>query len=252
MMTYCSKYALLTPRNGRRKFRSPVQIPSMVLQCTSRTPSPSSSRANSPRLWFTVACPRPRRPSGVYPFQSSVYTIAPGSVAGRTVASTSSADPHRCPTRNHTRPLRRPTIPGTGGRSVSQVPWPLAWFARRRGGSSGSVCGTPFFPQRPDTRLETRRKSRFRKLLTGLHLRKTCRRKPFPGNSLQHLQKNLGILAVCRAVVFFDPETPTPAAPPQPGFLLSHRVSDLTSFCPMLWFLVFPCPRPLHPSPRSG
>ena len=30
---------------------------------------------------------------------------------------------------------------------MSQVPWPLAWFARRRGGSSGSVCGTPFFPR---------------------------------------------------------------------------------------------------------
>src|SRR5512135_253919 len=27
--------------------------------------------------------------------------------------------------------------------------------------------------------IPTRRKSRFRKLLTGLHLRKTCRRKPF-------------------------------------------------------------------------
>ena len=43
--------------------------------------------------------------------------------------------------------------------------------------------------QRPDTRLETRRKSRCCKLLTGLHLRQICRRKPFPGNNLQHLQK---------------------------------------------------------------
>src|SRR3954469_5642093 len=147
MITYCSKYTLFTPRNGRRKFRSPVQVPSSVLQWTSRTPSPSSSRANSPRLWFTVACPRSRPPSGLYPFHSSVYTIAPGLVAGRTVASTSSAEVLRCPTRNHTRPLARPTTPGTGGRSVFQVPWPLAWFARRRGGSSGSVCGTPSFPR---------------------------------------------------------------------------------------------------------
>src|SRR5262249_46413971 len=147
MMTYCSKYTLFTPRNGRRKFRSPVQIPSRVLQCTSQTPSPSSSRANSPRLWLTVACPRSRRPSGLYPFQSSVYTIAPGRVAGRTVASISSAELLRWPTRNHTRRLARPTTPGTAGRSVSQVPWPLAWLARRRGGSSGSVCGTPFFPR---------------------------------------------------------------------------------------------------------
>src|SRR5947209_5493042 len=147
MMAYCSKYTLFTPRNGRRKFRSPVQIPSSVLQCTSRTPSPSSSRANSPRLWLTVACPRPLRPSGLYPFQSSVYTIAPGSVAGRTVALTSSAEVLRRPTRNHTRPRARPATPGTGGRSVSQVPWPFAWFPRRRGGSSGSVCGPPFFPR---------------------------------------------------------------------------------------------------------
>ena len=43
--------------------------------------------------------------------------------------------------------------------------------------------------QRPDTGLETRRKSRCRMLLTGLHLRKICQRKSFPGNNLQHLQK---------------------------------------------------------------
>ena len=92
-MTYCYKYALLTSGNGRRKFRSLVQIPSRVLQCTSRTPSPSSSRANSPRLWLTVACPRPQRANGLYPFHSSVYTIAPGSVAGRTVASINSSAP---------------------------------------------------------------------------------------------------------------------------------------------------------------
>lgn len=30
---------------------------------------------------------------------------------------------------------------------MSQVPWPRALFARRRGGSSGSRCGTPFFPR---------------------------------------------------------------------------------------------------------
>src|SRR3954462_6923262 len=40
--TYCDSHHLLTPRNGRRKFLSPVQIPSMVLQCTSRTPSRAS------------------------------------------------------------------------------------------------------------------------------------------------------------------------------------------------------------------
>src|SRR5262245_24581149 len=147
MMTYCSRYALFTPRNGRRKFRSPVQTPSSVFTCTSRMPSPSSSRAYSPAWWLTVTCPRPCRGSGLYPTHSSVFTTAPGFVAGSTVAPTSSADPHRCPTRNHTRPVSRPYTPGTGGRSVSQVPWPRRLLARRRGGSAGSVCGTPFFPR---------------------------------------------------------------------------------------------------------
>ena len=43
--TYCDRHHLLTPRNGRRKFLSPVHVPSIVLQCTSRTPSPSASIA---------------------------------------------------------------------------------------------------------------------------------------------------------------------------------------------------------------
>ena len=53
--------------------------------------------------------------------------------------------------------------------------------------------------QRPDTGLETRRKSRCRMLLTGLHLRKICQRKSFPGTTSAS-SKNLGILAVYRAV----------------------------------------------------
>src|SRR5262249_523601 len=32
---YCARYHLLTPRKGARKIRTPVQIPSMVLQCAS-------------------------------------------------------------------------------------------------------------------------------------------------------------------------------------------------------------------------
>jgi len=72
MMTYCSKYTLLIPRNGRRKFRSPVQIPSIVLQCTSRTPSPSSSRAKFAPVGLTWRAPARGRASGLYPFQSSV------------------------------------------------------------------------------------------------------------------------------------------------------------------------------------
>src|SRR5215203_4390381 len=120
--TYCCKYFLLTPRNGRRKFLSPVHSPSSVLSCTSRTPSPSSSRAHSPTLWHTVTWPRPSAGSPLYPPHSSVLTVAPGFVASS-------------------------TTPQTGGRSLSQVPCPRTWLARRRGGSSGSGCGTPFFPR---------------------------------------------------------------------------------------------------------
>ena len=36
-------------------------------------------------------------------------------------------------------------MPHTGGRSVSQVPCPRCLLARRRGGSSGSECRSPFF-----------------------------------------------------------------------------------------------------------
>src|SRR3954469_10592952 len=140
-------YILLTPRNGRKKFRSPVHSPSRVLQCTSRTPPPSSSRAHSPAPWLTVAWPRPAASSGLYPFHSSVYTIAPDCVCGTTVWSTSSAAPLRPPPRRESRRPARPTTPQTGGRSVAQVPCPTALLARRRGGSSGSICGTPFFPR---------------------------------------------------------------------------------------------------------
>ena len=51
---------MLTPRNGRRKFRTPVHSPSSVLQCTSRTPSPSSvqsPRALGPRVVDRVMDP---------------------------------------------------------------------------------------------------------------------------------------------------------------------------------------------------
>jgi hypothetical protein len=50
-------------------------------------------------------------------------------------------------TSNRTSPDSRPTTPTIGGRSVSKVPWPLRLLARRRGGSSGSSCGIPFFPR---------------------------------------------------------------------------------------------------------
>jgi hypothetical protein len=37
--------------------------------------------------------------------------------------------------------------PAIGGRSVANVPWPRRRLPRRRGGSAGSTCGTPFFPR---------------------------------------------------------------------------------------------------------
>src|SRR5258707_7236752 len=78
--TYCDSNHLLTPRNGRRNVLTPVHVPSIVLQCTSRSPSPSASIAQvllGP-VWFTVTCTRPCRPSTrLYPTHSSVFTTVP-------------------------------------------------------------------------------------------------------------------------------------------------------------------------------
>src|SRR5260221_5689718 len=49
--------------------------------------------------------------------------------------------------RKRTLPLSRPTVPTIGGRSLSYVPCPRCLLARRRGGSAGSRCGSPFFPR---------------------------------------------------------------------------------------------------------
>src|SRR5436305_801519 len=144
--TYWYRYFLCTPRKGRRKFRRPVHSPSSVLQCTSRTPSPSSSRAHSPSAWHTVERGRciAGRPS--YAVHSSVLTCVVGSVARLTTRS--SVGPSEFPTTvSLTRPLSRPTTPQIGGRSLAYVPWPRRLFARRRGGSPGSRCGSPFFPR---------------------------------------------------------------------------------------------------------
>ena len=146
MATYWYRYFLFTPRNIRRKFRSPVHSPSSVFTWTSRTPSPSSSRAHSPAAWQTTFRAQPVSAIRSYPRQSSVLTTAGGSAAPRTTPL--SVSPSECSvTVSRTAPLWRPTTPQIGGRSLSQVPWPGARFPRRRGGSSGSRCGTPFFPR---------------------------------------------------------------------------------------------------------
>src|SRR5262249_2369855 len=89
---------------------------------------------------------RPVRATQAYPLHSSVYSTTSGRVAWPTnhckvAASTVSA------THNWISPVSRPTTPSTGGRSVSQVPWPRTLLARRRGGSSGWPCFLPFFPR---------------------------------------------------------------------------------------------------------
>src|SRR5262245_30712315 len=144
--TYWYRYFLFTPRNVRRKFRSPAHSPSIVFTWTSRTPSPSSSRAHSPAAWQTTARSHPVSATRSYPRQSSVLTTAGGSPASRTTRF-SVALSECSSTESRTAPLSRPTTPQTGGRSLSQVPGPGARFPRRRGGSSGSGCGIPFFPR---------------------------------------------------------------------------------------------------------
>src|SRR3954454_9014969 len=146
MATYGYRYFLLTPRNVLRKFRSPVHSPSSVLPWTSRTPSPSSSRAHSRSAWHTVDRDRLIPGPPFYPCPSSVLTATIGQVARLTTRCNVSPSDHSV-TVSRSVPLSRPTTPHTGGRSSSQVPWPRALFARRRGGSSGSRCGTPFFPR---------------------------------------------------------------------------------------------------------
>src|SRR5689334_6738234 len=53
---YSGSFFCEMPRCGRSQERSSDQKPSMVLTCTSQKPSPSSSRAYSPRAWQTVLC----------------------------------------------------------------------------------------------------------------------------------------------------------------------------------------------------
>jgi hypothetical protein len=73
-------------------------------------------------------------------------TVTIGQLARRTTVSNVSPS-DRSVTVKRIAPLSRPTTPQTGGRSFSQVPCPGRALARRRGGSSGSTCGTPFFPR---------------------------------------------------------------------------------------------------------
>src|ERR671932_1247026 len=147
MATYWLRNHLLTPRNGRRKLRSPVQIPSNVLAWTSRSPSPFASRAHSrsPGVWQTVAWALPVAPRWAYACHSSVLTVASDRVCASTKGCkvARSLWAHTC---KRIWPLSRPTTPAIGTRSVSQLPCPRVLFARRRGGSAGSGYLRPFSP----------------------------------------------------------------------------------------------------------
>src|SRR5262249_39350924 len=141
-------------RNGRRKFRSPVHSPSWVLLWTSRTPSPSSSRAHSPAPWQTEDRGCPVSASRSYPRQSSVCTRPGGSLASRTTRLSVPESACRS-TDIRSRPLSRPTTPQTGGRSLSQLPWPRALFAVFVLRTALSVIrpdAPPRRPPRPDVR----------------------------------------------------------------------------------------------------
>src|SRR4051812_23065486 len=148
MATYCARYFLATPRKRRSRFRSPVQMPSIVLQCASRTPSPSSSRAYSGfgRACLTFTRVRPADGSRSYATHSSVWTVHPSAV-NPTTSGCSVARSCRRVTASRTFPVSRPTTPSTGGRSSSHVPCPRTGLARRRGGSAGEACRSPFFPR---------------------------------------------------------------------------------------------------------
>src|SRR3954466_341727 len=63
------------------------------------------------------------------------------------MTSSNSSPLARPRTSERSSPDSRPTTPAIGGLSVANVPWPRRRFARRRGGSSGSGCGIPFFPR---------------------------------------------------------------------------------------------------------
>src|SRR6476619_5821140 len=53
---YSGSFSCEIPRCGQSQERSRDHVPSMVLTWISQKPSPSSSRAYSPRAWQTVAC----------------------------------------------------------------------------------------------------------------------------------------------------------------------------------------------------
>ena len=129
---------LLTPRNGRRQFRTPVQIPSSVLVWTSRMPSPASSRAHSrwPGGWQTGAGDGPGAGNGSY------ARPAPGlPVASARVWASPQGGTGACTALAHLEANLAAYPPHhAGNRHPSCLPGavPRVLCARRRGRSAGA------------------------------------------------------------------------------------------------------------------
>ena len=125
--TYCARYHLLTPRNGRRKFRSPVHSP--LHACCSAPRAPRRRRRPAPtRLgpeWSTVAWPRPSPGHPAVPPPLVGVDRRPlQAVVACDQPPPASAGPSCRRPPGGPRPTRRPTTPATGGRSLAKVPWP--------------------------------------------------------------------------------------------------------------------------------
>src|SRR4051812_36631231 len=124
------------PRWGRSQERSSDQKPSAVLTWTLQKPSPSSSRAYSPRAWHTVLCRSPSPPGGR---RRRTRPCAPARPSRRSPRSRAGSSPAaRWPA------CARPPRPRAGagpGRAACPSP---ACRARARPSTAAGGPGAPF------------------------------------------------------------------------------------------------------------
>ena len=97
-----------------------------------------------PRGWQTVAW---RRPIADSPFTPPLIRVHRRRRLGAAGPRAPTSAVGVLAVRSRTWPLSRPTTPQIGGRSLSQLPWPRALLARRRGGSSGRCAARLFSPR---------------------------------------------------------------------------------------------------------
>src|SRR4051812_9203506 len=124
------------PRWGRSQERSSDQKPSAVLTWTLQKPSPSSSRAYSPRAWHTVLCRSPSPPGGR---RRRTRRCAPARPSRRSPRSRAGSSPAA------RRPAcARPPRPRAGaGPAPAACPSP-ACRARARPSAAAGGPGAPF------------------------------------------------------------------------------------------------------------